>query len=125
MADQQIRSADLLVKTALASPETLDALKTNPEETLKKLGTETVQQLPRLLDPPNETTKNAIWLIVVISFAVVLVGAAVVLGIGVFSNAATGTAQLTKTDTILTVFMTVVGFLAGLLSPSPLTKSGI
>lgn len=122
MADQQIRSADLLVKTALSSPDTLAELKTNPEETLKKLGAESVQQLPRSIPPPNETTKNAIWLIVVSSFALVLVGAAVVLGKGVFSSAAEGATQLTKTDTILTVFMTVVGFLAGLLSPSPITK---
>jgi hypothetical protein len=28
----------------------------------------------------------------------------------------------TRGDTILTVFTTVVGFLAGLLSPSPVTK---
>jgi hypothetical protein len=121
--NEQIRSADLLVKNALSSPEILEALKTKPEETLKKLGAQTVQQLPYVLPPPNESTRNTIWLIVVGSFAFVMIGAAIVLGLGVFSDVKAGATQLTKTDTILTVFMTVVGFLAGLLSPSPIGKT--
>lgn len=117
----QIRSADLLVKTALADPQIINDLKTNPENTLKQLGTDVVQQLPRLPSPDTPTT-NWIWLIVVTAFALVMVGAALVLGLGVFEQVAKDTAQITKSDTILTVFTTVVGFLAGLLSPSPLAK---
>lgn len=35
---EQIRSTDVLVKTALANPEIIQALKENPEGTLKRLG---------------------------------------------------------------------------------------
>ena len=125
MPDQndQIRSADLLVKTALSSPETMDALKTDPAGTLKKLGAQAVSQLPRLV-LPTPRANDTIWLVVVVSFAVVMVGAVVVLGIGVFSNMADGKTQITRSDTMLTVFTTVVGFLAGLLAPSPVGQRG-
>ena len=52
---EQIRSADLLVKTALASPEILDALKNKPEETLKSLGKDATLQLPRV---PSRAESN-------------------------------------------------------------------
>ena len=45
--NDQIRSADLLVTTALADPQILSDLKTNTEDTLKKLSADAVQQLPR------------------------------------------------------------------------------
>jgi hypothetical protein len=116
--DQQIRSADLLVSRALASPEIMQALKTKPEETLKNLGKEAVLLLP----PPDKETNNTIWLIVVIAFALVMVGSAYVLGAGVTSKLDANAVYAAKSDTILTVFTTVVAFLAGLLSPSPIKK---
>lgn len=119
---EQIRSADLLVTKALANPDILDALKTKPEETLKNLSKETIQQLPQALPPPDSKTNNAIWLIVVISFAAVMMGAAYVLGAGVSSKLEINATYATKSDTILTIFTTVVAFLAGLLSPSPVKK---
>lgn len=81
-----------------------------------------MQQLPRVLPTPDSTTNNAIWLIVVGAFAIVMVGAAFVLGAGVNIKHAAGADYATKSDTILTVFTTVVAFLAGLLSPSPVKK---
>ena len=119
---EQIRSADLLVKTALASPEIIDALKNNPEETLKNLGKEATQSLPRVLPDPDPTTNNAIWLIVVISFALVMLWAAYILGSGVGTKLELNATYVTKGETMLTVFTTVVAFLAGLLSPSPVKK---
>ncbi len=121
---EQIRSADLLVKTALASQETLNQMRTNPEETLKKLGKDVVEQLPRApqLTEPDPTTNSAIWLIVVISFALVMLWAAYILGSGVTSKLETNISYVTKGETMLTVFTTVVAFLAGLLSPSPVKK---
>jgi hypothetical protein len=119
---EQIRSADLLVKTALASPKILEELKTKPEETLKALGEDAVQQLPRVLPEPSQTTNNVIWLIVVAAFALVMVGSAYVLGTGVTSKLEAGASYVTKGETILTVFTTVVAFLAGLLVPSPVKK---
>jgi hypothetical protein len=68
--------------------------------------------------------KDRIWLIIVSAFAFVMIGSAMVLGIGVFIGVSDAAKQLTKADTILTVFTTVVGFLAGLLSPSPLGNKG-
>lgn len=59
---------------------------------------------------------------VVIAFSLVMVGTAYVLGFGVTNNLETGVAYATKSDTILTVFTTVVAFLVGLLSPSPVKK---
>jgi hypothetical protein len=56
----QIRSADLLVKNALASPKIMQELKDNPEQTLKTLGKDTVEMLPRALDNPNPLTTNAV-----------------------------------------------------------------
>jgi divalent metal cation (Fe/Co/Zn/Cd) transporter len=120
MADQ-IRSAELLVTTALASPDILEALKTKPEETLKNLSTEVTRQLP-ILPPPDTKTSNAIWLIVIIAFALVMVWAAYVIGAAVTSKLEQNAIYAAKSDTILTVFTTVVAFLAGLLSPSPLKK---
>lgn len=80
--------------------------------------------LSGVLAPPGDRTKDAIWLIVIGAFSLVLVGAALVLGLGVFREISDATKQVTRTDTILTVFTTVVGFLAGLLSPSPLGRNG-
>ena len=118
----QIRSADLLVTKALASPEILEALKTKPEDTLKSLAKDTVQQLAPTIPLPDSKTSNAIWLIVICSFALVMVGAAYVLGTGVTSKLDASATYASKSDTILTVFTTVVAFLAGLLSPSPVKK---
>lgn len=119
--NDQIRSADLLVKTALSSPQTIQELKTNTEDTLKKLGVQAVDQLPRL-ELPTPPANDRIWLLIVGAFALVMVGSAAVLGFGVFSQVLDVTKQITKSDTILTVFTTVVGFLAGLLAPSPVGK---
>ena len=69
----QIRSAALLVKNALSSPQTLAELKNNPEQVLEKLGKEAVQMLPKApIGDPNPPTTNAIWIIVVCSFAGVM-----------------------------------------------------
>jgi hypothetical protein len=120
---EQIRSADLLVKTALADPEILNDLKTNPEETLNNLGRTVVAQLPRAIPPPDTMTSNAIWLIVVGSFAIVMLGAAYVLGWGVFAKLDDKAHYSANADMILTLFTTSVAFLAGLISPSPINKS--
>jgi hypothetical protein len=119
---EQIRLADLLVMKALASPQILQDLKTEPEKTLKSLGNEVVQQLPAVLPPPDSATNSVIWLIIVAAFTIVMVGAAYVLGAGVTSKLDANATYATKADTILTVFTTVVAFLAGLLSPSPIKK---
>lgn len=116
--DSQIRSAELLVKNVLSDPEALQKIQNDPETTLKALKEEALQQLPRLR-PPNDATTNRLWIVIVGSFAVVMLYSVWVLGSGV--NQATLATPVTKSDTILTVLMTVISFLAGLLSPSPVT----
>ncbi|MBS0294577.1 MAG: hypothetical protein JSS01_18895, partial [Proteobacteria bacterium] len=104
---EQIRSADLLVKTALANPDTLEALKNKPVETLKSLAQDATQSLPRALPPPDSLTNNFIWIIVVLAFAVVMLGSAYVLASTVTVKAEAGVTYITKGETILTVFTTV------------------
>ena len=60
--------------------------------------------------------KIKVWKIVIWAFSIVLVGSFLTLAISVFVPPATGG---TSGQMILTVFTTVVGFLAGLFSPSP------
>lgn len=119
---EQIRSADLLVKTILSNSETMDALKNKPEETLRSVALESTQSLPQLILEPSQTTSNIIWLIVISSFVLVMLWAAIVLGRGVDAKLEAGAIYVTKGETMLTVFTTVVAFLAGLLSPSPVKK---
>lgn len=83
------------------------------------------KELASVLNPPTDKIRDMIWIIIIGAFALVLVWAAFVLGLGVFTQSQDVAKQVTRTDTILTVFTTVVGFLAGLLSPSPVgSKSG-
>ena len=117
---EQMRSATVLMEKALASPETIQDLKTDPVETLKKLEKQVVQGLP----PPDDQTASRLWLVIVCSFALVFVFSAWVLGTGVTTKLEANATYAVKSDTILTIFTTVVGFLAGLLAPSPLGKKG-
>ena len=79
---------------------------------------EVVQQA-RVLPPPGQKTSDRIWTIIVSSFSIVLVGAFLALGSIAVGLAAKGSVS----DVMLTVFTTAAGFLAGLLSPSPITSS--
>ena len=117
---EQMRSATVLMEKALSSPQNIEDLKSNPVETLRKLEAQVVQGLPS----PDDKTSSRLWLIVVVAFALVLVFCAWVLGNGVTAKLEVGAAYAVKGDTILTVFTTVVGFLAGLLAPSPVSKKG-
>jgi hypothetical protein len=70
---------------------------------------------------PPEEAKKTLWLIVISGFAIVLVGSFLTLAISVFVAPAQGA---TSGQLILTVFTSVVGFLAGLFAPSPVGNSG-
>ncbi|QHG64929.2 hypothetical protein [Pseudomonas putida] len=118
MMDNQIRSAELLVKNALSDPEVLQRIQEDPHSALTALKEETVQQLPHLARP-NDATTNRIWIVIVGSFTLVMLYTVWILGSGVSES--TIETPVTKSDTILTVLMTVISFLTGLLSPSPVT----
>jgi len=115
---EQIRSADLMVKDILSDPIKMDAVKQDPAK-LKEFAATATRQLPDPTPPANDT----LWLIIVGAFALVLVGSACVLGFTVTTELKPGASYVTKSETIVTVFTTVVAFLAGLLSPSPVKKS--
>jgi hypothetical protein len=71
---------------------------------------------------PSQDVSNSLWKVIIWAFVLIMGGAALLLGVGIFVPPATGG---TKPETLLTVFTTVTGFLAGLLSPSPVSrKSG-
>jgi len=70
---------------------------------------------------PGQKASDNLWLIVVSSFAIVLVGAFLSLAIGVLilkKSAADAELQI-----LLTVFTSAVAFLAGLLTPGPAHSS--
>jgi hypothetical protein len=70
---------------------------------------------------PDGKTSDTLWLIIVLSFAIVLVGTFVSLAIGVLVlGKSSANAEL---QILLTMFTGVVAFLAGLLTPSP-TRAG-
>lgn len=67
-----------------------------------------------LLEGPSGRVRDVIWIIVISGFALVLVGAFITLAIGVFTKDI-------KPELILTMFTSVIGFLAGLFAPSPVS----
>jgi fatty acid desaturase len=69
---------------------------------------------------PGQETSDKLWTIVVWAFAIVLVGAFLALAIGVFAPIQGD--KGVKPELILTTFTSVVGFLAGLFTPSPVAK---
>ena len=79
------------------------------------LSPEDQKAVVRALNGPTQDTTDKIWMIVVIGFVIVFVGA--------FSTMAYYYANKDiNLDKMLTVFTTVSAFLAGLLAPSPVKK---
>jgi hypothetical protein len=105
-------------------------VKTTQSDKIQALGTsindlsvsdkQIVEQVLSGVLSPSPKTSDAVWLIIIWAFSGVMVGAVVVLSVGMFMPPVTGG---TKSDTILTVFTTVTAFLAGLFAPSPVAKS--
>jgi len=66
---------------------------------------------------PSPDVANVIWVAVVFAFIVILIGAAIMLGVGHFvAGVQTGG---TPTETVLLLFTTAAAFLTGLLVKSP------
>ena len=77
------------------------------------LSAEDKKLLAATINPPAPSITNWIWMIVVCSFAFVVVADFLMLSYCVFHDK--------KTDVLLAVFTTCAGFLAGLLAPSPVS----
>lgn len=83
----------------------------------KQLSAEEKPQFQRqVFGPPTQHMADRIWFIVVIGFVLVLIGVAGLLAFGVTFLKKSAT----EVQVEVTVITTVVGFLAGLLSPSPI-----
>lgn len=91
-----------------------DAVDSLPDE-LKAAFREAVGKLL----PPDETTSNKVWLIIIWAFTLVMIGSVFVLCFSLFTAPVK---DATKPETILTIFTTVTAFLAGLFAPSPVAK---
>ena len=76
------------------------------------------------LGNPGQPTNDRLWLIIVVALCAVMVFAVVLLGLGMMTKVEPNATYLTKPETLLTVFTTTIGFLGGLLVPSPISKQG-
>jgi len=90
-----------------------DAVTSLPAEAQKKV----IQEL-RGIGSPGDSTRDKLWLIVILGFAIVLVGSFLTIAVGMFISPSSGDMK-TKPELVLTIFTSVVGFLAGLFVPSP------
>lgn len=115
---EQLRSATVMVEKILSDPETMAAVQVNPGATLRKVEREVTQGFP----PPTSRIVDSIWLVIVVAFAMSLMYSVWVLGHGVTAELSADKVYAAKSDTVLTVVTTIVGFLAGLLAPSPVNK---
>lgn len=106
-----MRSANALVDKALADPQLLQKIKSEPEKELPKLAQEVVNQLPIPL-------MEDFWLyrIVVGSLGLAVLGAV----IGAIVLSAIGASS--TPDILTAIGSAAVGALAGLLAPSPVKQ---
>ncbi|MFZ6748677.1 MULTISPECIES: hypothetical protein [unclassified Undibacterium] len=115
MADE-IRSADQLAKNIIETPGVLAELQAKPEETILKLLAQAKQQVPsRALEQDK-----LIYRIVVSSLGLVVL----LVVVGVIALAFKATANPVPIPDVLTALgSAAIGALAGILAPSPATKS--
>jgi len=73
-----------------------------------------------VLGNPDGATLDFLWKVIVASFCVVLLGTVAALILSMYRSPVVGGA---KPELILAIVTTVIGFLAGLVSPSPVQKS--
>ena len=74
-------------------------------------------ELGGALGPPRRATADLLWVVVVVAFAIVLVGSFATIAASVF----VGARDPATAQTVLSLFTAVVGFLAGLFAPAPST----
>jgi hypothetical protein len=79
-----------------------------PEQEQQELGQELTSPVP----PPDQRTSRVLWIIAVVGLSVVLVGTFVTIALGMFLAPVQG--AVTRPELVLTMFTSVIGFLAGL-----------
>ena len=113
---EQIRSAALLVKTAMSSPDIIEELKSNPEDALKKLEQQAVGSLP------HRALEQDKWIYRIVVGSLSLVVLVVVIGV-IFLTLKTTTGTPNIPDVLTALGSAAIGALAGLLAPSPGKKA--
>ena len=113
---EPLRSADQMVEIILNTPGVLDQLKTQPEQTLKKIAEVATKQLP----PPAMVAD--VWIYRIVTAA--LSGVAIIaIGGAIYLSATAGSGETVKIPDALTALgAAAIGALAGLLAPSPSGK---
>jgi hypothetical protein len=109
------RSADHLVDMIL-TPGVLDAVKADPEKTLRALAASATKHLPA----PAMIANSGIYYVVVLSLGIVAV-AAIAGAIYLSASVSAGTAVQIP-DIITALGSAAIGALAGLLAPSPASR---
>jgi hypothetical protein len=110
------RSADWVVDTILHNPSVLEAVKKDPETTLRALAKDATKNLP----PPPLVREAGIYYIVVSALGLVAL-AAIIGAIWITLLLADG-ASIPIPETVTALGAAAIGALAGLLAPSPTGK---
>lgn len=87
---------------------------------IDELGPSDRRELAGRLTEPGAKTRDLIWLIVVSTFSFILVAGVITMAIGLFSDMPAK--PVVSAELILSMFMSAVGFMAGLFVPSPTNK---
>lgn len=111
---QEQRSADLLVETVTQTPGVMEQLQKDPEATLKKVAAQVTQQT-RVLEQDK-------WIYRMVVFFLGFVVCAVVIGVIRMMIGWDGS-DLKVPDVLTALGSAAIGALAGILAPSPITKS--
>ena len=114
----KLRSAELLVKTAMADPGIMKDLKENPEKALRQLQDQVVNELP------PRALEQDIWIYRIVVASLSLAVLLVVIGVLIITifpavNEAGKIVPVAIPDILTALGAAAIGALAGLLSPAP------
>lgn len=107
---EQMRSAELLVETALNTPGVLDELVAKPKETLRRLESQALKTTSRALEADK-------WVYRMVVGALGIVVIAVALGVIYLTSSVKPPVAIP--DVLTALGSAAIGALAGLLAPSP------
>jgi hypothetical protein len=96
----------------ISTPKTLNVNEQMPEVDQREIA----EHIP----VPGQKTSDTLWLIVIITLALILLGSFLTLAVSVFVSLPTSDGR----QIIVTIFTTITSFLAGLFVTSPLQAMG-
>ena len=111
---EELRSVDLMVRTALASPEILNEIKIDPVDTLKRLQAETIKSMPPRVMEHDPLIYRMVVGALALTVLIVVVGVIIL-------KYSTGE-KFSVPDILTALGSAAIGALAGLLAPSPVAR---